>query len=80
MKICDQRSIPYIALGSEDLDILDETDIIEVMEKYKPWAIINTAGYVKVDDAEINYNECYSVNAHCSGTTGKASFNSGFVL
>ncbi len=34
---------------------------------YRPWGVINTAGYVKVDDAEINFNECFSVNTVAPG-------------
>ena len=45
------------------MDILDETSIRMIIEKYKPWAIINASGYVKVDEAEINEDECYAVNA-----------------
>jgi dTDP-4-dehydrorhamnose reductase len=30
--------------------------------KYKPWAIVNTAGYVRVDDAETDSDNCYRDN------------------
>ena len=67
MKICEHRSIPYIALGREDLDILDEKAVRRVIDENRPWGVINTAGYVKVDDAETNYNECFSVNTVAPG-------------
>jgi dTDP-4-dehydrorhamnose reductase len=62
IKICERRSIPYVALSRQELNIAKETEIREAIELYKPWAIVNTAGYVRVDDAETNSDECFSVN------------------
>ena len=63
MKACERRSIPFVALSRQDINILDEKSIKAVFDHYKPWAVINATGYVKVDDAESNYDECYAVNA-----------------
>ena len=67
MKICEHRCIPYIALSRKDLDISNEREVRAMIDMYKPWGVINTAGYVKVDDAETNYNECFSVNTVAPG-------------
>jgi dTDP-4-dehydrorhamnose reductase len=67
MRICDQRAIPYIALSRNELDISNKDEISVIIDQYRPWAIINTAGYVKVDDAETNVKECYAVNAEAPG-------------
>lgn len=67
MKICEHRSIPYIALSRKELDISNERAVRAIIDEYRPWGIINTAGYVKVDDAETNYNECFSVNTIAPG-------------
>ena len=67
MKICEHRSIPYIALSRKDLDISNERQVRAVIDEYRPWGVINTAGYVKVDDAETNYNECFSINSIAPG-------------
>ena len=67
MRICDHRAIPYIALSRKDLDISNEREVRAIIDQYRPWGVINTAGYVKVDDAETNYNECFSVNTIAPG-------------
>ena len=67
MKICEHRRIPYVALTRKDLDISNEHDVRRVIDSYRPWGVINTAGYVKVDDAEDNYNECFAVNTIAPG-------------
>jgi dTDP-4-dehydrorhamnose reductase len=63
MKICERRSIPYIALSREELDITNENHIEEIIDRYKPWAVINTAGYVRIDEAETNKEECFAINS-----------------
>ncbi len=67
MRICDHRAIPYIALSRKDLDISNEREVRTIIDEYRPWGVINTAGYVKVDDAETNYNECFSINTIAPG-------------
>ncbi len=62
-RICEQRGIPHIILGREDINITDRADIQSVLRKLKPWAIINTAGYVRVDDAENDSDACFLVNS-----------------
>jgi dTDP-4-dehydrorhamnose reductase len=66
-RLCTQRSIPYIAVGRSELDICQPTQVQETIERYKPWAIINAAGYVRVDDAEANLQECFDINAKAPG-------------
>ncbi|MFN2457201.1 MAG: family 1 glycosylhydrolase [Chitinophagaceae bacterium] len=62
-KICEQRCISYRTLGRNDCDIADMNTINSVINLYKPWAIINAAGYVRVDDAEEEEAEqCFREN------------------
>jgi dTDP-4-dehydrorhamnose reductase len=61
-KICEHRSIPIIALSRNEIDITDRDSIQRVIDQHSPWAIINTSGFVRVDDAELFPEECYSVN------------------
>lgn len=77
IKICEQRSIPFIALGRQDVDILNENNIRSVIEQYKPWALINATGYVKVDDAELFPDDCYAANATAPALLAKLCFHYG---
>jgi dTDP-4-dehydrorhamnose reductase len=61
-RIYSFRGIYNIVLGREDLNITDEAELEEMIKQYKPWAIINTAGYVRVDDAEKDADNCFRVN------------------
>ncbi len=44
------------------MDISDISQVREVVDKYQPWAVINTAGYVRVDEAEGDSERCNREN------------------
>ncbi|RYY30837.1 MAG: NAD-dependent epimerase/dehydratase family protein [Chitinophagaceae bacterium] len=62
-RICEVRSLSYVSLTRQDIDILDEQSIRQAVERYKPWAIVNATGFVRVDEAEQKQDECFNVNA-----------------
>ncbi|WP_071887825.1 dTDP-4-dehydrorhamnose reductase [Rufibacter sp. DG15C] len=61
-RICEDRGLPYVLLTRQDMDIADADSVEEAFAKYKPWAVVNTAGYVRVDDAEEDSVACYREN------------------
>jgi dTDP-4-dehydrorhamnose reductase len=61
-RICDHRAIPYKVMSRQDCDIAVERTVEAAIDFYKPWAVINAAGYVRVDDAESDYERCYREN------------------
>jgi dTDP-4-dehydrorhamnose reductase len=61
-KVCVQRCIDYVLLSRGDCDIALPETIEKVINKYKPWAIINAAGYVRIDDAEQEPEQCFREN------------------
>src|SRR5215203_1675026 len=61
-KVCDERCISYKLLSRQDCDISDIKQIEGIIEHFKPWAIINAAGYVRVDDAEKDVEACFRDN------------------
>jgi dTDP-4-dehydrorhamnose reductase len=66
-RICAIRGIDTVALGRAELDITDPVSVEKALNRYQPWAVVNTAGYVKVDEAEKDFARCYREN-----TTGPA--------
>ena len=61
-KICEERCLHYVLLGRQDCDISSESSIAQAINQYKPWAVINAAGYVRVDDAEQDCDACMRDN------------------
>jgi dTDP-4-dehydrorhamnose reductase len=61
-RICQLRGIPFRALTRTQLDVADPTSIRHAISSIQPWAIINAAGYVRVDDAQSRFEECFREN------------------
>jgi dTDP-4-dehydrorhamnose reductase len=59
------RGIPHRLLTRADLDICNAEAVEEMVSQLRPWAVINAAGYVRVDDAEKERERC-----HCENVLG----------
>ena len=65
--LCHLRGLDAVCLDRAELDISDAAAIAAALRRYQPWAVVNTAGYVRVDEAETDAARCYQAN-----TTGPA--------
>jgi dTDP-4-dehydrorhamnose reductase len=63
-RICNARALDHDLLKRADMDIADEASVEAVLAARRPWAVINTAGYVRVADAERESERCYRENTH----------------
>jgi dTDP-4-dehydrorhamnose reductase len=61
-RICGKRGLAYHLLSRTQLDIADLASVRAALDQYKPWAIVNAAGYVRVDDAEAKAEICRREN------------------
>jgi dTDP-4-dehydrorhamnose reductase len=62
-RICEQRGLAFHLLTREEMDIADRSPVPAALERFEPWAIVNAAGYVRVDDAEHDRDRCLRENA-----------------
>ena len=60
---CDQRGLEFAALSRQSLDIMDTRAVEATIEEVRPWAVVNCAGFVRVDDAEAQHRACHDANA-----------------
>jgi dTDP-4-dehydrorhamnose reductase len=56
------RGLRTLAIGRDQLDITSPEAILQALQRWSPWAIINAAGYVRVDDAESHRDACWRLN------------------
>jgi dTDP-4-dehydrorhamnose reductase len=61
-RICERRNLACHVLGRHEMDIADPASVEAAIVRYKPWAIINAGGYVRVDDAERELERCMREN------------------
>ncbi|WP_437501676.1 family 1 glycosylhydrolase [Sorangium sp. So ce1099] len=62
-RLCAYRGLPHRLLSRLEMDIADPASVERALERHAPWAVINTAGYVRVDDAELEPHRCARENA-----------------
>jgi dTDP-4-dehydrorhamnose reductase len=61
-RLCEERGLNHRLLSRAEMDIADESSIEGALDAYRPWAIVNAAGYVRVDDAEGEVERCFREN------------------
>jgi dTDP-4-dehydrorhamnose reductase len=59
---CRHRHIAQVVTQRSDLDLADPQSIAAALDRYQPWAVINAAGWVRVDDAETQVAACFEAN------------------
>jgi dTDP-4-dehydrorhamnose reductase len=61
-RACAARGVAYRLLGRAELDVADAASVAAALARHDPWALVNGAGYVRVDDAETDAERCYREN------------------
>ena len=79
-RTCDERALPFCLTGREELDICDEASIAAALAEHRPWAVINTAGFVRVADAEAERDACFQWNADGPAKLARACADAGIPL
>jgi len=51
-RLCTLRGLPFRLLARDELDIAEPASVLAALQAWDPWAVINGAGFVRVDDAE----------------------------
>ena len=80
-RACEARGIAHRALARCDLDIADAAAVVSALEACTPWAVVNCAGFVRVDDAEREPHACRrgNVDGAVALATACASLGMSFV-
>lgn len=79
-RVCDARGLVYRLLSRQDMDIAEPAGVARVLEETRPWAVVNTAGYVRVDDAEHEPERCMRENADGAAILAQACAARGVSL
>ncbi len=67
-RACAWRGIRHVLTSRSDFDLTDPAAIERALLEHRPWAVINAAGHVRVDEAENDEPACEAAN-----TTGVAN-------
>jgi dTDP-4-dehydrorhamnose reductase len=61
-RVCEERGLSYRCSTRAELDICTETSVERMLDAVRPRAVINAAGFVRVDDAEREAERCLREN------------------
>lgn len=61
-RACEHRGLAYVLTCRAELAIDEETEAARSLSALQPWAVINAAGWVRVDDAEASPDACRLAN------------------
>jgi dTDP-4-dehydrorhamnose reductase len=61
-RTCAERGLEYRLLSRNEMDITSLEAIRRAIATLDPWAVVNAAGYVRVDDAEDDAVGCFAAN------------------
>lgn len=79
-RLCQMRGLTHHLLSRQETDIADARSVANVLEKYRPWALVNAAGYVRVDDAEREPERCFRENTEGAARLAEACAHYGVEL
>jgi dTDP-4-dehydrorhamnose reductase len=79
-RLCVSRGLAHRALSRHELDVTDRAAVERVVRDSGAWAVINAAGYVRVDDAEQDAEACHRLNAVAAETLARACESAGIPL
>jgi dTDP-4-dehydrorhamnose reductase len=66
-----ERGLACRGLSHTELDVCDPTAVARVLDEVRPWTVVNAAGYVRVDDAEIDADACHQLNVRAAATLAR---------
>lgn len=78
-RACTARGITHVAAGRDRLDIAKHDRIVATLEALNPWAVVNAAGWVRVDDAEADEAACHQINAVAATALAQSCASAGIA-
>src|SRR3546814_12085371 len=71
-RACALRNIPFILTSRAELDLTAPETVAAALDRIAPWAVVNAAGWVRVDEAETARDACLTANARGAVALAKA--------
>lgn len=79
-RVCHTRGLDHVLTSRRDLDIADARSVEAALACHRPWAVVNTAGFVRVADAEREADLCRRENAAGAEVLARACARQGIPL
>jgi dTDP-4-dehydrorhamnose reductase len=79
-RVARERGLVARSVSRSELDITDPVAVLALVARVQPWAVVNAAGFVRVDDAEREARACFEVNTLGAAHVAAACSDQGVPL
>ena len=79
-RICGERGLRVHSITRADLDLCDALRVDALLRAVQPWAVVNAAGYVRVDAAENDRDGCWRDNVTAAANLAASCRRRGLPL
>jgi dTDP-4-dehydrorhamnose reductase len=79
-RLCAHRGLACRLTSRAELDLDDQRSIDAMVERERPWAVVNTAGHVRVAEAENDADACMAANATGAARLARACARAGIPM
>ena len=76
-RACRLRGLPYVLTDRRQMPLDDPAAIAAALALHRPWAVINAAGWVRVDEAELDPGGCRLANTLGALNLARAALQAG---
>lgn len=66
VRVCEHRNLACVPLTRRQVDIRKADQLEAMFRQYNPWAVINATGYVRIDAAETEIDDCIAINTEAA--------------
>jgi dTDP-4-dehydrorhamnose reductase len=79
-RVCVERGLAHVLASRGECDVAVPGAVDAALDAHRPWAVVNAAGYVRVDDAEGDRERCFRENADGARVLAEACARRGIQL
>jgi len=76
-RACRLRGLAYVLTDRRQMPLDDPAAIAAALAQHRPWAVINAAGWVRVDEAELDPDGCRLANTVAALNLARAALQAG---
>jgi dTDP-4-dehydrorhamnose reductase len=78
--LCAVRGLPCHAAPRREVDAADPASVAAALDRWRPWAVVNAAGFARVDRAEGSAARCRRANVRAAEVLARACAAAGVPL
>ncbi|MBV9523766.1 MAG: sugar nucleotide-binding protein, partial [Alphaproteobacteria bacterium] len=79
-RCCAMRGLPYRLAARAELDLAAPDAVAAALARHRPWAIVNAAGFARVDRAELDRDGCWRDNVGAADVLARLCAGQGLPL